>query len=63
MIAIFWIDRKPRCELTHDGRPLIERPTGWGEDTPVFRQLFSSLFLPGGTQEQLCSATTQGHLS
>ncbi|MFL6823830.1 MAG: alpha/beta fold hydrolase [Xanthobacteraceae bacterium] len=27
--------------------------TGWGEDTPVFRQLFSSLFMPGGTQEQL----------
>jgi class 3 adenylate cyclase/pimeloyl-ACP methyl ester carboxylesterase len=26
---------------------------GWGEDTPVFRQLFSSLFMPGGTQEQL----------
>jgi hypothetical protein len=25
MIAIFWIGRKPRCELTHDGRPLIER--------------------------------------
>jgi pimeloyl-ACP methyl ester carboxylesterase len=27
--------------------------TGWGEDTPVFRQLFSSLFMPGGTPEQL----------
>jgi class 3 adenylate cyclase/pimeloyl-ACP methyl ester carboxylesterase len=27
--------------------------TGWGEDSPVFRQLFSSLFMPGGTQEQL----------
>ena len=27
--------------------------TGWGEDTPVFRQLFSSLFMPGGTHEQL----------
>jgi class 3 adenylate cyclase/pimeloyl-ACP methyl ester carboxylesterase len=27
--------------------------TGWGEDTPAFRQLFSSLFMPGGTQEQL----------
>ena len=26
---------------------------GWDEDTPVFRQLFSSLFMPGGTQEQL----------
>ena len=27
--------------------------TGWGEDTPVFRKLFSSLFMPGGTEEQL----------
>jgi len=27
--------------------------TGWGEETPVFRQLFSSLFMPGGTPEQL----------
>jgi pimeloyl-ACP methyl ester carboxylesterase len=27
--------------------------TGWGEDTPAFRQLFSSLFMPGGTPEQL----------
>jgi class 3 adenylate cyclase/pimeloyl-ACP methyl ester carboxylesterase len=26
---------------------------GWGEETPAFRQLFSSLFMPGGTQEQL----------
>jgi class 3 adenylate cyclase/pimeloyl-ACP methyl ester carboxylesterase len=26
---------------------------GWGDDSPVFRQLFSSLFMPGGTQEQL----------
>jgi class 3 adenylate cyclase/pimeloyl-ACP methyl ester carboxylesterase len=26
---------------------------GWGEETPVFRQLFSSLFMPGATQEQL----------
>ncbi len=27
--------------------------TGWGDDSPVFRQLFSSLFMPGGTAEQL----------
>jgi class 3 adenylate cyclase/pimeloyl-ACP methyl ester carboxylesterase len=27
--------------------------TGWGEETPVYRQLFSSLFMPGGTPEQL----------
>jgi class 3 adenylate cyclase/pimeloyl-ACP methyl ester carboxylesterase len=27
--------------------------TGWGEETPVFRQLFSSIFMPDATQEQL----------
>jgi class 3 adenylate cyclase/pimeloyl-ACP methyl ester carboxylesterase len=27
--------------------------TGWGDDSPVFRQLFSSLFMPRGTAEQL----------
>ena len=27
--------------------------TGWGEETPVYRQLFSSLFMPGGTPAQL----------
>jgi pimeloyl-ACP methyl ester carboxylesterase len=27
--------------------------TGWGDDSPAYRQLFSSLFIPGGTAEQL----------
>jgi len=27
--------------------------TGWGEETPVFRQLFSSMIMPGATPEQL----------
>jgi class 3 adenylate cyclase/pimeloyl-ACP methyl ester carboxylesterase len=26
---------------------------GWGDDSPAFRKLFSSLFMPGGTKEQL----------
>jgi class 3 adenylate cyclase/pimeloyl-ACP methyl ester carboxylesterase len=26
---------------------------GWGDDSPAFRQLFSSLFMPGATKEQL----------
>lgn len=26
---------------------------GWGKDNPAFRQLFTSLFLPGGTAEQM----------
>src|SRR5512134_1179438 len=37
---------------------------GWGRDNPVFRQLFTSRFIPGGTDEQidwfndLCLKTT-----
>jgi pimeloyl-ACP methyl ester carboxylesterase len=27
--------------------------TGWGDDSPVYRQLFSSLFMPNATHEQL----------
>jgi pimeloyl-ACP methyl ester carboxylesterase/DNA-binding CsgD family transcriptional regulator len=26
---------------------------GWGQDNPAFRQMFSSLLIPGGTQEQM----------
>lgn len=26
--------------------------TGWGQSNPVFRQMFTSLFIPGATQEQ-----------
>ena len=27
--------------------------TGWGQDNPAFRQVFTSLFVPGGTAEQM----------
>lgn len=27
--------------------------TGWGQENPAFRQIFTSLFLPGGTPEQV----------
>src|SRR5262249_56109029 len=26
---------------------------GWGQENPAFRQLFTSLFIPGGTPEQV----------
>ncbi len=26
---------------------------GWGRDNPAFRQIFTSLFIPGGTAEQM----------
>ena len=27
--------------------------TGWGQENPAFRQVFTSLFVPGGTAEQM----------
>ncbi len=27
--------------------------TGWGQENPAFRQIFTSLFVPGGTREQM----------
>jgi pimeloyl-ACP methyl ester carboxylesterase/DNA-binding CsgD family transcriptional regulator len=42
---------------------------GWGRDNPAFRQVFTSRFLPGGTEEQvawlneLCRKTTTGVLA
>jgi DNA-binding CsgD family transcriptional regulator len=41
---------------------------GWGSDNPVFRQIFTSRFIPGGTPEQLqwftdlCQKTTTGEI-
>jgi pimeloyl-ACP methyl ester carboxylesterase/DNA-binding CsgD family transcriptional regulator len=41
---------------------------GWGKDNPSFRQIFTSRFIPGGTQEQLewfnelCLKTTTGEI-
>ena len=41
---------------------------GWGKDNPVFRQIFTSRFIPGGTPEQLqwfndlCLKTTTGEI-
>jgi pimeloyl-ACP methyl ester carboxylesterase/DNA-binding CsgD family transcriptional regulator len=40
----------------------------WGKDNPTFRQVFTSRFIPGGTQEQLrwfndlCLKTTSGEI-
>lgn len=42
---------------------------GWGKDNPAFRQVFTSRFLPGGTDEQiswfndLCLKTTSGEIA
>jgi pimeloyl-ACP methyl ester carboxylesterase/DNA-binding CsgD family transcriptional regulator len=42
---------------------------GWGQDNPAFRQVFTSRFLPGGTNEQigwfneLCRKTTSARMA
>jgi pimeloyl-ACP methyl ester carboxylesterase/DNA-binding CsgD family transcriptional regulator len=42
---------------------------GWGSDNPTFRQVFTSRFIPGGSEEQIgwfndiCVRTTSGEIS
>jgi len=42
---------------------------GWGKDNPTFRQIFTSRFIPGGSEEQLrwfndlCRKTTTGDIA
>ncbi|HEY3518597.1 MAG TPA: alpha/beta fold hydrolase [Gammaproteobacteria bacterium] len=42
----------PEVEQTQRARIALTR-TGWGQDNPVYRQLFTSRFIPAGTDEQL----------
>ena len=47
-----WARRGP--EDTRAGKALVEViRVGWGADTPAFRRLFTELFIPGGSNEQL----------
>jgi pimeloyl-ACP methyl ester carboxylesterase len=43
--------RTPAEKERRDAMATLMR-LGWGADSPVFRQLFTGLFIPGGTQEQ-----------
>lgn len=46
--------RDPTPEQAQEARLLLELvELGWGRDNPAFRQLFTSLFIPGGTPEQM----------
>ena len=42
----------PAAEQAQRARIALTR-SGWGRDNPVYRQLFTSRFIPGGTDEQL----------
>jgi DNA-binding winged helix-turn-helix (wHTH) protein/alpha-beta hydrolase superfamily lysophospholipase len=40
-------------EIRNSDAVLTLMRQGWGQDNPAFRQLFTSLFIPGGTMEQM----------
>ncbi len=45
--------RQPTPRQVQEGRLLLELiEVGWGQDNDAFRQVFTSLFIPGGTPEQ-----------
>jgi len=46
--------RDPTPAQLSEARALLDLvQVGWGRDNPAFRQLFTSLFIPGGTPEQI----------
>ena len=48
-----WRKRADRHEITtHEAMTALIRE-GWGKDNPAFRQLFTMMFIPGASQEQI----------
>jgi DNA-binding NarL/FixJ family response regulator len=46
--------RDPTPEQAREARTLVDLvELGWGRDNPAFRQVFTSLLIPGGTPEQI----------
>lgn len=48
-----WALRLSGEELARREAMVTLTRTGWGSDNPAYRQMFTSLFIPGGTPEQL----------
>lgn len=58
MVLLGGFSRGWRLKLTGEALARVQSlvslsRTGWGSDTPAFRQMFTSLYIPGGTPEQL----------
>ena len=51
--ALGWRARANPEEIARREAMLTLVKQGWGQDNPAFRQLFTSLFLPDGTPEQM----------
>jgi pimeloyl-ACP methyl ester carboxylesterase/AraC-like DNA-binding protein len=50
--ALGWKDRLTGDELARREAMVTLSRTGWGADNPAFRQMFTSLYIPGGNAEQ-----------
>lgn len=51
--AVGWNKRaRSAAQKDEDAAMLTLMRLGWGKENPAFRQLFTSLFIPGGTKEQ-----------
>lgn len=48
-----WSIRLKGADLERRHAMVTLSRTGWGSDSPAFRQMFTSLYIPGGTPEQL----------
>ncbi|CAH2403595.1 alpha/beta fold hydrolase [Mesorhizobium escarrei] len=47
-----WRKRSPHDVATHEAMTTLIRE-GWGNSNPVFRHLFTTMFIPGASQEQM----------
>lgn len=48
-----WRRRSSETEIARREALYTLAQHGWGQDNPAFRQVFTSLFIPGGTPEQM----------
>ncbi len=51
--ALGWALRLKGDDLIRREAMVTLTRTGWGSDNPAYRQMFTSLYIPGGTAEQL----------
>lgn len=51
--AVGWALRLKGDDLARRQAMVTLARTGWGSDNPAYRQLFTNLYIPGGTAEQL----------
>lgn len=48
-----WRLTKNKDSIAQSEAQMVLTRIGWGRDNPAYRQIFTSFFIPGGTQEQM----------